>query len=62
MALTPQKLLNPLRIDLQQASLSSLANLKYDNYQVLLLGDEDKIEEKLHFLQGGTLHSLFFIR
>ncbi len=45
-------MMNPLRAALQQASLASLRNIKYDNYQAIILGDEDKIEHNLHFVKA----------
>lgn len=45
-------MLNPLRIKLQETSFTSLKNIKYDNYEVLLFGEQEKTEGKLHFIKA----------
>ena len=51
-ALTPKNLLTPLRERLQQASFASLNSVKYDNFRVLLFGDEDKVDGNLTFISA----------
>jgi len=53
-ALTPQEYLNPLRRRLQEVSLASLRRVKYDNFQALILGDEDREEGNLKFIKAPS--------
>ncbi len=51
-ALTPVEYLNPLRSRLQEVSLNSLRKVKYDNFQVLILGEKDQEEGKLKYIKS----------
>lgn len=51
-ALTPVEYLNPLRSRLQEVSLDSLRKVKYDNFQVLVLGDKEYEEGKLSYIKA----------
>lgn len=51
-ALTPKKFLSPLRVSLQEVSIDSLKRVEYDNFQAIILGDEERVEGKLHYVKS----------
>ncbi len=48
--LTPPSYMNPLRAVLQKNCINSLKQIKGDNYLALLIGEENKVDKKLHYI------------
>jgi hypothetical protein len=53
--LTPKQFLTPLRTELFSVYLNALKAQKYKNWNALLIGDEDKLEENIIYLKSDAI-------
>lgn len=52
--LTPKKLLNPIRLKLFNIFFENLKRIDYENWEAILIGEEEKLDGKIRFKKIGA--------